>query len=194
MDLLQQCAEGFVRLARYQYNIILGRKGGRVELAITFDLADFHHLAGLHKLRDNERFRSGSRRAIIQEILSGSLTLSQASRSVFYPQMESRLKPLAHLEEILDSGPLVFRYNSRQTRFSAIQADYLLQGDFDGRPVYLFLGRRAETDVQMCRTFFPMVERDYARGLPRYTLLRQEKISIDTGKAVVQFDRLGAGP
>ncbi|MCI9361287.1 MAG: hypothetical protein HFG65_10075 [Hungatella sp.] len=53
MDLLQKCAQEFDRLVLYQYHIIIGRKGKTLEFTISFDRADFHHLAGLHKLRDN---------------------------------------------------------------------------------------------------------------------------------------------
>lgn len=155
MDLLQTCAEGFERLLPYQYHIIVGRKGKTLEFTISFDRADFHHLAGLHKLTDNVRFLTGKRDSIMQEVLTGRLTLSQAQQSAFFCQMEPRLKPLAHLEEFLDSNEIIFRYNSKIHTFSLIQADYLLQNDFEGNPVYLFLARRAGEDTQVCRTFFP---------------------------------------
>ena len=127
MDLLQTCAVGFHQLLTYQYHIVAGRKGRTIDFTISFDPSDFHHLAGLHKLTDNVRFLTGKRANIMQEILSGNLTLSHAQRSVFFKQMEPRLKPLAHLEEFLDSNEIVFRYNSKVHAFSAIQADYLLQ-------------------------------------------------------------------
>ena len=142
MDLLQTCAVGFHQLLTYQYHIVAGRKGRTIDFTISFDPSDFHHLAGLHKLTDNVRFLTGKRANIMQEILSGNLTLSHAQRSVFFKQMEPRLKPLAHLEEFLDSNEIVFRYNSKVHAFSAIQADYLLQNSFEGTPVYLFLARR----------------------------------------------------
>ena len=98
MDLLQTCAVGFHQLLTYQYHIVAGRKGRTIDFTISFDPSDFHHLAGLHKLTDNVRFLTGKRANIMQEILSGNLTLSHAQRSVFFKQMEPRLKPLAHLE------------------------------------------------------------------------------------------------
>lgn len=49
MDLLQKCAQEFDRLVPYQYYVIIGRKGKTLEFTISFDRADFHHLAGLHK-------------------------------------------------------------------------------------------------------------------------------------------------
>ena len=50
--------------------------------------------------------------------------------------MEQRLTPLAHLEEFLDSNKIIFRYNEKANRFSAIQADYLLLNDVKEIPVY----------------------------------------------------------
>lgn len=194
MDLLQACAAGFERLLPYQYHIIAGRKGKTLEFRISFDRADFHHLAGLHKLTDNVRFLTGKRAAIMQEILSGKLTFSQAQQSAFFPQMEARLKPLAHLEEFLDSNEIIFRYNSKIHTFSLIQADYLLQNDFEGDTVYLFLAQRMNEDTQVCRTFFPKTEKDYAEGQPRYTLLKKEKINLQTGESIVQYDRLTPKP
>ena len=190
MDLLQQCAQEFDRLILYQYHITIGRKGKTMALTISFDRADFHHLAGLHKLRDNVRFQTGKRSDIMEEILVGRLTLSQAQQSVFFHEMEPRLRPLAQLENFLDSNEIIFRYNSKANIFSAIQADYLLQNDYEGTPVYLFLAQRSGDKTQVCRTFFPKTSRDYAQGQPRYTLLKKEKYNMITGETIVQYDRL----
>lgn len=194
MDLLQACAESFEQLLPYQYHITAGRKGKKLEFTISFDRADFHHLAGLHKLTDNVRFLTGKRAAIMQEILSGKLTLSQAQQSAFFQKMESRLKPLAHLEEFLDSNEIIFRYNSKIHTFSVIQADYLLQNQFEENPVYLFIARRIDSETQVCRTLFPKAEKDYAEGQPRYTLLKKEKINLQTGESMIQYDRLTPKP
>lgn len=190
MDVLQECAAAFDRLLSYQYHIVIGRKGKLREFTITFEPGDFHHLAGLHKLRDNIRFQRGKREDIMREILAGKLTLDQARRSAFFGEMEARLKPLAELETFIDSNELIFRYNARANSFSAISADYLLQNSFDGVPVYLFLAQRTGTGVQVCRTFFPKTVQDYAEGQPRYTLLKKEKRNQMTGEIEVQYDRL----
>lgn len=55
--------------------MIVGRKGKTLDFTITFDPADFHHLAGLHKLKDNVRFQTGKRSDILKEILDGKLSL-----------------------------------------------------------------------------------------------------------------------
>lgn len=192
MDLLQECAQEFDRLLEIEYHITAGRKRKTVSFIISFARSDFHHLAGLHKLRDNAKVGRGRRETIFLDILQGKLTLEQIQRSEFFPQMGSRLIYLAHLEQFLDSNELIFRYNRRANPFSRIEADYLLENHVDGTPVYLFLVQESETDKErhVCRTFFPKLELDYAQGQPKYTLLKKEKHHLKTGEVVVQYDRL----
>ncbi|MCM1268406.1 MAG: PBECR4 domain-containing protein [Bacteroidales bacterium] len=190
MDLLLQCAQNFEHLIPYQYHMVIGRKGKMLDFTVSFDKADFHHLAGLHKLRDNVRFQTGKRSDIMTEILEGRLTLSTASQSAFFQEMEPRLSPLAGLEHFLDSNEIIFRYNAKANTFSAIKADYLLQNDHNGNPVYLFLAQRTGEKTLGCRTFFPKSEKDHAQGQPRYTLLKKEKTCLSTGETVMQYDRL----
>lgn len=190
MDLLRTCACEFKALLPYRYHIIAGRKGNMIDFTISFDEADFHHLAGLHKLRDNVRFQTGKRSDIFREILDGKLTFAQAAQSQYFHEMEPRLKPLSGLQMFLDSNEMVFRYNFKINMFSLIRADYLLQNDYDGTSVYLFLAQRTGEDTQVCRTFFPKADKDYAKGQPRYTLLKKEKINLQTGETEIQYDRL----
>ena len=130
MDLLLQCALEFEKLIPYQYRIMVGRKGKLVEFTISFERSDFHHLAGLHKLRDNVRFLTGKREDIMAEILSGNLTLELARQSAYFDQIYPRLEPLSRLENFLDSNEIIFRYNSKAHVFSVIEADYLLENDY----------------------------------------------------------------
>lgn len=37
---------------------------------------------------------------------------------------------------------------------------------------------------------FPKSEKDYAEGQPRYTLLKKEKLNLQTGDTIIQYDRL----
>ena len=99
-------------------------------------------------------------------------------KSLFYEKMSDRLEPLCHLEELLDSDQLIFKYNENVRVYSQIKADFLLEGVYNENPVYLFLGSREENNLknQMCRTFFPKRSIDYSFGQPRYTLLKKEKV------------------
>ena len=59
MDSLQKCAKAFDQLTRYQYHFVIGRKGQTLKFTVSFDPSDFHHLAGLYKLKDNVRLQTG---------------------------------------------------------------------------------------------------------------------------------------
>ena len=192
MDLLLECAQNFERLLPYQYHIVIGRKGVARVFTISFDRSDFHHLAGLHKLRDITQLQTGKRERIMQGILDGDLTLSTAQKSAFYEQIAPRLSPLSQLESILDNNQLVFRYNAKAHAFSMIEADYLLENQFQNNTVYLFLIQRRDGNTQVCRTMFPKSLLNYAEGQIKYTLLKKEKINTLTGDVVVQYDRLSS--
>lgn len=62
MDLLQECALAFQSLLVYEYHFLIGRKGQLKEFYLTFQKADFHHLAGLHKLKDIAQIQQGMRK------------------------------------------------------------------------------------------------------------------------------------
>lgn len=126
----------------------------------------------------------------MKEILNGRITYSDIKQSSYFHEMEPRLLPLSQLELFLDSNEIIFRYNSKANIYSVIQADYLLQNDYGGIPVYLFLAKRSYGDTQVCRTFFPKSGKDYAEGQPRYTLLKKEKRNLITGEIIIQYDRL----
>jgi len=190
MDLLQECARAFERLLPFRYHFTIGRKGKMLKFTLDFDAADFHHLAGLHKLKDNVRFLTGKRVDIFNMILSGKLTYAQAARSSYFSEMESRIPPLVGLESFLDSNKIVFRFNEKVQKFSLVKADYLLENSYKGDDIYLFLSQRTGAETQVCRSFFPKQKLDYTSGQPRYTLLKKEKMDTKTGEITIQYDRL----
>jgi hypothetical protein len=105
--------------------------------------------------------------------------------------MAERILPLAGLENMLDDNQMIFRYNEKVHKYSLIKADYLLEGQAELVPSFLFLGMRNDDEKeQMCRTFFRIANKDYTEGQPRYTLLKKEKIHLRSGINVVQYDRL----
>lgn len=191
MDLLKGCAVAFQRLLGYEYHFVVGRKGQTREFYVTFQTSDFHHLAGLHKLKDIAQIQQGMREKVFENIITGEISQTLIEKSEYYEQMQGRLLPLKELEQILDDNETVFRYNEKVQKFSLIKADYLLEGQAKRIPVYLFLGKRSDDESnQMCRTFFGKGEKDYTQGQPRYTLLKKEKKDVRTGETIVQYNFL----
>ena len=191
MDLLQECANAFQRLLVYEYHFIIGRKGQKREFKLSFQESDFHHLAGLHKLKDIAQIQQGMREKIFQKIIMGKITLKQLEKSVYFGEMKERILPLSGLEGMLDDNSMIFRYNEKILRFSLIRADYLLEGMAREIPSFLFLGKRKDNkQEQMCRTFFRKGDRDYTEGQPMYTLLKKEKIHIPSKQIDVQYNQM----
>ena len=91
---------------------------------------------------------------------------------------------------LLDDNQLIFRYNEKIRQYSVIKADYLLENQYLNQSVYLFLGARTTENDQMCRTLFPKDIIDYAQGQPQYTLLKKEKLNIETGEIEQQYNRM----
>ena len=52
MDLLQQTALAYQNLINIQYKIIIAKKKTKKTLIINFSEEGYHHLVGLHKLKD----------------------------------------------------------------------------------------------------------------------------------------------
>lgn len=191
MELLKECAVAFQRLLGYEYYFVIGRKGQTREFYVTFQTSDFHHLAGLHKLKDIAQIQQGMREKVFEKIITGEISQTLIEKSEYYEQMQGRLLPLRELEKILDDNEIVFRYNEKVHKFSLIKTEYLLEGQVRLVPVYLFLGKRSDDELnQMCRTFFRKGDKDYTQGQPRYTLLKKEKKDVRTGEIIVQYNSL----
>lgn len=123
MDHLLQCAKAFERLLDIQYHIILGRKNQLTELALRFEPTEFHHLVGLHKLRDL-RLARGNREKIFQQILSKTICMEdiKKSRSFFqkgekdYTKGQAVYTLLKKEKTILSTGKTVVQYDRLMSR------------------------------------------------------------------------------
>lgn len=189
MDSLLACAKAFENLLPVKYHIIIGRKGKSVDLTVSFEALEFHHLVGLHKLHDL-RLSRANREKVFSQILSGQITLDEVKKSRYFCRIQKRLEPFQKIEELFDKNDLIFRYNQKLQSFSLIEAEYLLSTPYECTDVYIFLDKKDEAGNFFCRSFFPKEEKDYAKGQAVYTLLKKEKINTSTGTLQLQYDRL----
>lgn len=189
MDGLLACAKAFENLLPVKYHIIIGRKGKSVELTVSFQAVEFHHLMGLHKLHDL-RLSRANREKLFSQILSGQITLDDVKKSRYFCSIRKRLEPFQKIEELFDKNDLIFRYNRKLQAFSLIEAEYLLSTPHEHTDVYIFLDKKDEAGNFFCRSFFPKEEKDYTKGQAVYTLLKKEKINTNTGALQIQYDRL----
>lgn len=190
MDILLQCAQVFSRLLDYQYCFTLGRKGKLKEIVLGFGETDFHHLVGLHKLKDINISRD-NRQTVFRDILEGRITYPTIEKSAFVEESRIRLEAFQFIEKMLDGDQLIFRFNKKVLPYSAIEGDFLLKmGDGIALNISFLFIDKSDCDVYFCRSFFPMERIDYSKSQMQYALLKKEKKNLLTRETVVQYDRL----
>lgn len=91
MDKLLACAMAYEHLLDTRYRFVIDRKGKIIELEISFDSSQFHHLTGLHKLRDLRIFR-GDRSKIYQQIRSGNIPFDFLKKADTFPRFKDAWK------------------------------------------------------------------------------------------------------
>ena len=186
-DKLLDCANKYKDLMGWDYEFIIGRKGVTRSFTVDFCEDDFHHLTGLHKLRDNDYVRTTKRSKIFDAILSGKLTEKKISSSQYYNLVDERMNAFLKIADVLEQDPQLFRYSiKRADAFSRIDADYLIY-HYGDRNIYLFLKKRISSDNYACISLFFEDRTDYTKGQARYTLLRLMKTNKITGAKEMVF-------
>ncbi len=110
----------FQKLIDIQYKITIGRKGQLINIILNFSDTEFVHLAGLHKLTDNDFFRTASRKKVFEYVLNGAVSYENLTKSKNYDFVRERIEYLEFLENMLDRNEIIFKYNSRKNLFSLI--------------------------------------------------------------------------
>lgn len=195
MNKLQKVAINYQNILNKQYYFEIAKKQKMVKFILTFEKADFYHMAGLHKLTDIAGLHAVPNKEVsFDNIVSGNITYDTIRRSRFYKNISDRLDLLENLEDILDSNQILFKYIRTKNQNSYIEADFLLENAYKMDISFIFLSNRNKSEVtdipnMCCRSFFPMGKMDYTKNQPSYTLLRKIKINTDTGSRLVQYDR-----
>lgn len=180
-----QVQKNFEHLTDYKYHFVIGRKGEAIEFDLTFNETDFHHLAGLHKLKDNDFIRTSSRKKIFERILNEVITEKTIQKSVFYSEIKDRLYSLNKLEELLDDNVTIFRFYKNNKFATKINADYILKCGNETNTVFVFIIKNAQN--MHCVSQFPMENIDYSKHQTKFTILLKEKIYVPTQDVVLFY-------
>ena len=128
---------------------------------------------------------------MFRDILSGRITYQTIEKSAFVHESHLRLETFQFIEDLLDGDQLVFRFNKKVLPYSAIDGDFLLKmGDGIALNISFLFIDKEDCGNYFCRSFFPMERTDYTKNQMQYTLLKKEKINLNTGETIVQYDRL----
>ena len=190
MDKLQERACSFRRLLDYEYKIVLGRKGRKTELVISFEKTDFPHLIGLHKLTDvlNGNIATDM---LFNKCLKGDISYEMISKSRFFQKLGNRFEYFDKLEDMLDSNDMIFKCNTNNmAKYSRIIADFELKNVYEDLIFYLFIEKIHCSEELYCKSFIQENTIDYTYGQTKMTLLYKEKINRKTNERITQYNRL----
>lgn len=185
MDLLMKCAVNYQALINYEYHFTLGRKGKLHKIVLGFSKTDFHHLAGLHKLKDLHIARA-NRSTVFHQTLHGKITYNTLTKSQFFPQIQERINTLPYLESLLDGELHIFQYNKHIYPHSSIESEFLFKmGNETLLGLSLLFLDQSKNGTYFCRSFFPIDRTDYTKGQMQYTLLKHIKYNLQTGQDTI---------
>lgn len=188
MDKLLHSAKRFQQLLEIEYKFVLGRKGKLYCFTLSFEPHDFHHLAGLHKLEDLSWLRK-NRERIFKDILLQKISYADIKASTVFDRIQSRIENLGRLQELLDNQDTVFIWLKNKTKYSNIDADYLIVCKNHNNTFYLFVKKEVLDKVRPI-SFFARTNQDYTQGQIRTTLLKKVKINKGSNSKNVLIDHM----
>lgn len=187
MDNLFCAAKTFENILEKNYLIKLGIKRTLIEINLKFSEDDFHHLIGIHKLKDLSIARE-KRSSVFKKILNGDITLEKISKSNYFADIEERLKYFSKIETYLDSNDLIVNFANASKKDSIIDADFLLSIIDNDKNIYFFI-KKTENNYS-CISFFPEEKKDYLVGRKRIKQLQKIKFEKSSSSSLILIDRL----
>lgn len=188
-DLLLNAANAWKKLCKVKYTITYGYKSNLYPINLTFDSADFYHLAGFPHARDIQLPRFNQTK-VLDRILAGKITNEMLAKSKNYKSMiVPRLQALINMEAALDNDFFLYSYYPDLYPFyTSISADFLLAYHSDS--VYFMFIVRNGTIQDFDFTFvsvFSADSRDYETNQRQRTILKKTKINLETGDSTDLF-------
>lgn len=175
-DLLYQAVKFYNdNLAGRKFEIIAGKNLKQSTQIVSFQVEHFHHILGLHKLKDVPLVQRPARK-VYHEILTGKITYNDIASSIYLQEMQDRLTYHRELLNIFSVDSLYFK--SLKGEFYTIKADCFLCSEIISHSLYSFLFTKMDSTPV---TFFTRHERDsYIRNSIKWTVLSIRELETKT--------------
>lgn len=177
MGLFLDAAVKWNSLQNTQYFLVLGHKKSTEYINMTFRPEDFDHLSGMQYANDidfglhRNQYRGHK---LIPALLSEKLDDKLIEKSQSWDKISERLSAIIHLDEILDSDFLIYKFDRFKLPFhSDIKAAYCIYSETYKNGVFLFLDE--EQRCYYCKSVFEKDCNDYRTNQTRWTVLKKEK-------------------
>ncbi|MEE1013411.1 MAG: PBECR4 domain-containing protein [Clostridia bacterium] len=153
MDLLKKNAELYANYNGYDYTFTLDCQ---MSVTVAFRAGHFHHLVGLHYLKDiaqvDKSRLNQSAASIYNKILKGKITQDFIQKSTFYSKIEERMLHFADFDEIL-SSKFIVDFDYTKVPKTELLSQYLLYKQYETGYAILGLKYDARNDIYIPETF-----------------------------------------
>ena len=177
MGLLLDAAQAWYDLCCTSYIIELGRKGHQFTLVLSFDLADFPHLAGMQYATDVDfglRPAQYYGKKLVPAVMNGTLDETRLCKSRAWSRLEGRLKAIINLQKTLEGNFTIAQFHPQRVRGSCnINAEFVIKNTVSGDAFFVFLDQNSGR--YYCKSAFQSNRLDYTENQPLMTVLEVTK-------------------
>lgn len=190
-DNIYKAAVEFQRLMNCEFRFVIGAKGQKIEVPLRFDEYSFHHLCGIHKLKDIIKSNI-NREEFFNKVLNASISDTELKNSKFYVKegVGDRIKCVVELSKLLENVQEVYKFNSKANPVSKINGDILFKWlSNEGKNIYFVLKRDFYSEGQYFGlSIFSRLqsERDFAARHTRQTLLFVSRTPLTADKQLIK--------
>lgn len=191
LDKLNDAMNAFTRLMENSFHIVSGKSGSMIDLTLTFEEVDFHHLIGLQYIKDIEEV-SGSGTGILSLLRSNPDLCEKVVNSSFWSKIEDRVDSLIQMEKTLSSFQDFYKYN-KKAKHSIIDAQFIIKrADKSNNCNYYICVDKRDSDYFAKSQFTRSnSQSDYCKEHTLYKLLLCEKTHLPSGQKQVLFQKSG---
>ena len=182
MGLFLDAAKAWNALCETTYTIEVGRKNQQYTIDLSFEAADFPHLAGMQyakdvdfKLRPAEYYGKN----LIPAIVSGKLDETLICKATKWDKrIKGRLSAIIHIQQALEQSFVLAQFNPNRVKGSCdIDAKYVLKDNNSGITFFIFLDERSGRFY--CKSAFQKSFLDYTENQAIMTVLQVTKTTAE---------------
>lgn len=111
----------------YQFTVVRNRNTQPINICIRFDKSTFHHLCGLHKLKDIEVVRREKRESVFDKIIDGTYSDELFQKSTWYDEILAYMleRNPDKLQELVNQGEIYSYLLKLETRAKDAEFDQI---------------------------------------------------------------------
>jgi hypothetical protein len=216
-DILLKTTLAYQKLLNTKYVLTIGKGKNLLSYSLTFDINNYKHLLGLHKLDKLPKITQSASERIYDNISNDGSIRKEILENLNFPQIQKRIEGILELENMLDKVGELYKWDFRKSPSqSKINADILLTSPskiYNNTDVLAFFtstqkydkkGKKVDVVLKLENFFTHSVtlkipvsffllenaKNRYTQNQERpATILYKEKTDLKTGATIILLDK-----